>query len=428
MSASAPPPQLLLVAFLALRFGQFLLETVLGRLNHRYGLDPERQAEASGALGLSSDEMRKATAYAEDRYRFGVVSSWAGTLLGLAFLGLGGLGWAEGWAEAVVPASGSLAELAVGLVLFGLLGLGAALFQLPFSFFRTFRVEAKHGFNRQSVGGGFVDWAKGLALAAVLGGPLLVVLLLVLETAGSGWWLWAWAALFAFSAFTAWIFPTLIVPVFNRLEPIPAGELRDGIRELTGRAGFSTRGVFLMDASRRTTHGNAFFAGFLGSRSIVLFDTLIEALTTSQVVAVLAHELGHFKLHHVRWQLVRSTLVTGLLLWLMSLCLAQPSWYLAFGLRGPTAYGALLVFGLWLELLASLLQPLESALSRRQERDADVFAVRHGVPAEELKQALLALRERSHSLPLSHPLYSRFYHSHPPLLERIQSLSAPTPP
>ncbi len=424
MPGSGLPPQLLLLTFLVLRFGQLLLESALGRLNHRYALDPKRQAEASEALRLSSEDMRKATAYAADRYRFGVVTSWAGTLLGLSFLGLGGVGWTEGWAEALVPVSGHAAELAVGLALLGLLGLGAALLQLPFAFFRTFRIEAKHGFNRQSVAGFFGDWAKGLALAIVLGAPLLLVLLLLIERAGRGWWLWAWAALFAFSALTAWIFPTLIVPIFNRLEPIPAGPLQDGIRELTGRAGFSTRGVFSMDASRRTTHGNAFFAGLSGSRRIVLFDTLIEALTTSQVVAVLAHELGHFKLHHVRWQLVRSTLITGLLLWLMSLCLAEPVWYLAFGFRGPTAYGALVVFGLWFELLGFLLQPVESALSRRQERDADLFAVRHGVAPEELKQALLALRERSHTLPLSHPLYSRFYHLHPPLLERIQSLSA----
>jgi STE24 endopeptidase len=176
-----------------------------------------------------------------------------------------------------------------------------------------------------------------------------------------------------------------------------------------------------MDASRRTSHGNAYFTGLFRQKRIVLFDTLLEAMQPPEVLAVLAHELGHFKLHHVRWAVVRSVLHTGLVFWLLSLALPWSPLYRAFFLA-HSPHAALVAFGLWLGLLEFLLLPLQSALSRRHEFAADAFALAAGARADDLGQALLKLREKSRLLPFSHPLYSRVYHSHPPLVERLAAL------
>jgi STE24 endopeptidase len=412
----------LFVLFAALRLAQQAIEHLLARLNLRYALDPVRRGEAGRVLAISDGEMEKALAYAGDRHRLGRLEGWAEVLASLGFIGLGGLGLAEGIAGA---AAGSLdlGPLSLGLAFLGLLGLLGALFELPFDLYHTFVIEERHGFNRQTPGGFFLDRLKGLALAVILGGPLVALVLWIMARMGTSWWLWAWGATALFSVFTAWMYPTLIAPLFNKFTPLGEGELRDEILALARHVGFRAGGLFVMDASRRTAHGNAYFTGLFGRKRIVLFDTLLESLAPRQVVAVLAHELGHFQLHHVRWALLRSVLWTGLLFFALSRALPLEPFYAAFGL-GRSSHAALVVFGAWFSLVAFVLQPIESALSRRHEFAADAFALRHGATASELGAALLRLRESSRLLPLAHPLYSRVYHSHPPLLERLRALGA----
>ena len=207
-----------------------------------------------------------------------------------------------------------------------------------------------------------------------------------------------------FSLFAAWIYPTLLAPLFNKFTPLPAGELRLGIESLGSRLGFRTGGVFVMDASRRTAHGNAYFTGLFRQKRIVLFDTLLDAMGSREVLAVLAHELGHFKLHHVRWSLVRRVLFAGVAFWLLSRAMGLAAFYAAFGLA-LMPHAALVVFGLWFGLVEFLLQPFWNAISRRHEFAADAFAVRSGTVPAELTEALLKLREKSRMLPLSHPLF-----------------------
>jgi STE24 endopeptidase len=408
----------LLVVFVALRLGQQIVEHALTALNRRYAFDPVRLAEAAKALGIPAEELDKTKAYAADGHRFGRVASWVEVLATLAFVAAGGLSWADSTARA---AAGGLGSVASGLAFFAVLGVIGFLFGLPFAIWSTFVVEQRHGFNRQTPRSFALDQVKGLALAAALGAPLLAAILLLIERAGPSWWLGAWAVAGAFSVLTAWIYPTLLAPLFNRFTPLPEGELKDRILELARRTGFRAGGVFVMDASRRSAHGNAYFTGLFGQKRIVLFDTLLEALAPREVVAVLAHELGHFRLHHVRWGLLRSVVATGLLFFALSRALPLTSFYRAFGLE-PSAHAALVVFGLWLGPVLFSLQPLTSALSRRHEFAADAFALRAGSPAADLAAALRKLRERSRMLPLAHPLYSRVYHSHPPLLERLRAL------
>jgi STE24 endopeptidase len=410
----------LLALFLVLRFAQQVVESWLAAANRRFALDPGRLGEAGRVLRIGDEELARAVAYSGDRYRFGRVHGWTEVTVTLAFLGLGGLGLVEDGARRVV---GSLGPVATGLAFFAIAGLLSALFELPFGLYDTFRIEEKHDFNRQTVAGFFLDRAKSLALVVVLGGPVLASILWIMGRMGPSWWVWAWAVTTAFSVFTAWVYPSVLAPIFNRFTPLPEGELRDQILDLARRTGFRAGGLFVMDASRRTAHGNAYFTGLFGHKRIVLFDTLLSAMGTRQVVAVLAHELGHFKLHHVRWAIVRSVAVTGLLFYGIALCLPLRPFYSAFSVE-PTAYGALTVFGLWFALVSFLLQPLANALSRRHEFAADAFALRSGARPDELAEALLRLRQQSRLLPVSHPLYSRIYHSHPPLLERLRALGA----
>ncbi len=411
----------LLVLFLLLRLAQQGVETGLAALNRRYALEPARLAAAGRLLEIPDEELAKAVAYSGDRHRFALLAGGLEVCALLAFVASSGLGLAESWARALAAAAGG-GPILTGLVFIAILGLASYFFSVPFALYSTFRIEARHGFNRQTLRGFVLDALKGLALGAALGAPLLAGILWLMERLGPSWWLWAWGVTLAFDLLAAWIYPSLLAPLFNRFSPLPEGELREGILALARRTGFRAGGVFVMDASRRSAHGNAYFTGLFGQKRIVLFDTLLEALAPRQVVAVLAHELGHFVLHHVRWGIARGMAASLLLFFLLSRALPLAAFYAAFGLE-RTSYGALVVFGLWFGLAGFLLQPLENALSRRQERAADAFAARHGVAAD-LAAGLLRLRETSRQLPLTHPLYSCVYHSHPPLVERLRALGA----
>jgi len=412
----------LLPFFLLLRLAQQVVETALARLNRRHALEPSRLAEAGRALGIGEEEMGKAVAYSGDRHRFGLAYGWVEVVVALAFLAAGGLGFVEAAARGITGTLG-VGAIATGLAFFAVLATLTSLFELPFDLYATFRIEEKHGFNRQTLGGFLLDRLKGTAIAVVLGGSVLAAVLWLMERMGPSWWLWAWGVTTAFGLFAAWIYPTVLAPLFNKFTPLPDGELKDAILDLAHRTGFRAGGISIMDASRRTAHGNAYFTGVFGQKRIVLFDTLLEAMGPREVVAVLAHELGHFKLHHVRWGMARGIATSGLVFFALSLCLPLEAFYAAFSLD-KTAYGALAVFGLWFGLASFLMQPLENALSRRHEFAADAFALRSGAAAAELGAALRKLSEKSRHLPVTHPLYSRVYHSHPPLLERLRAMGA----
>ena len=412
---------MILWLFVSLRLGQMAVERFLSTLNRSYYSSADRQAQARELLGISVEDMGKTLTYSNDKFIFSRVAgtlSLAGTL---AFLIVGGLGRLEAvakyWSQNTFDS-----DLVTGLYFFGLLGAVSSIFSLPFDYYRTFVLEQKHGFNRQTRKGFLIDRLKGLAIAVVLGGPILSLLLWLIQVAGTWWWLYAWIAVSAFSILTAWLYPTFLAPLFNKFTPVTDEALKNGIELLAKKVGFRTAGISIMDASQRSSHGNAYFTGVFGKKRIVLFDTLVQAMAPSQVVAVLAHELGHFKLHHVRWALIRGVLATGFIFYLLSLCLPMTIFYQSFGLNGVTAYGALVVFSLWFGILDFALQPIGNAISRRNEFAADQFASDHIGNSQELGSALLKLRETSAGMPLSHPLFSAFYHSHPPLLERLLAL------
>ncbi len=291
----------------------------------------------------------------------------------------------------------------------------------PLSLYRVFGLEARFGFNRMTWRLYVLDMLKGIALAAILGLPLLAAVLALMRYAGELWWLYAWLVWAGFSLTLSWAYPAFIAPLFNRFRPIDDESLARRIEALIARCGFTSRGVFVMDGSRRSAHGNAYFTGLGANKRIVLFDTLMEQLAPAEIEAVLAHELGHFRLRHVRKRMLVS-LGLGLAgLYLLALIASQPLFYSIFGNVLPSAHMALLLFFLLLPPLTFWLSPLTSFWSRRHEFDADRFARDHS-NAEDLASALVKLYRDNATTLAPDRLYSAFFDSHPPAPVRIERL------
>ena len=292
---------------------------------------------------------------------------------------------------------------------------------MPLSIYRTFGIESRFGFNRMTVGLYIADLFKGLALTLLLGGPLVFVILYLMQRAGSLWWLYAWGVWTAFTLFITWAWPTFIAPLFNKFTPLADEALKQRTESLLQRCGFSSQGVFVMDGSRRTVHGNAYFTGVGRNKRIVFFDTLVERLQATEIEAVLAHELGHFRLHHVRSRLILSLLFGLGGLALLGLLAAWPQFYQALGVSQPSAHAALLLFMLVLPAFTFFLTPLGAWWSRKHEFEADEFAAKFS-DARQLADALVKLYRDNATTLTPDRLHSSFYDSHPPALIRIARL------
>ncbi len=292
---------------------------------------------------------------------------------------------------------------------------------LPLSIYRTFGIEAKFGFNRMTPGLFIADLFKGLLLTLALGGPLLFVILYLMRQAGSLWWLYAWLVWTAFTLLMTWAWPTFIAPLFNKFTPLKDESLRQRTEDLLARCGFSSRGVFVMDGSRRSVHGNAYFTGVGRNKRIVFFDTLVERLQGAEIEAVLAHELGHFRLHHVRSRLILSLFFGLAGLALLGTLAAWPDFYRALGVAQPSPHAALVLFMLILPAFTFFLTPLGAWWSRKHEFEADEFAARFS-DARQLADALVKLYRDNATTLTPDRLHSSFYDSHPPALIRIARL------
>jgi STE24 endopeptidase len=301
----------------------------------------------------------------------------------------------------------------------------AALIGLPISWYRTFVIEERFGFNRMTLGLWLADLAKGALLGALLGIPLLTLVLWLMARAGTLWWLYAWLVWVAFQMLMLVLFPTVIAPLFNKFRPLADEPLRARVERLLARCGFAAKGLFVMDGSRRSSHGNAYFTGFGAARRIVFFDTLLSRLQPEEIEAVLAHELGHFKLKHVvkriAWFAAASLLLLALLGWLVG----EPWFYAGLGVSvAPPRYGvALVLFMLALPVFTFLAAPLTSLYSRRHEFEADAYAAEYA-SAPALVAALVKLYEDNANTLTPDPLHSVFYDSHPPAAARIARLEA----
>ncbi|NNL07306.1 MAG: M48 family metallopeptidase [Gammaproteobacteria bacterium] len=366
------------------------------------------------------DEHQKAADYTVAKTRFGRLPMFYDAILLMLWTLAGGLEWLNQSALAY-----NLSPILTGIAVMLTFMLISSLLELPFSIYSTFVIEERFGFNRTTVRTFIIDMIKGGAVALVLGVPLLWTILWLMEKSGELWWVYAWIVWTSFSLFIMWVYPTLIAPIFNKFEPLEEGDTLNRIKQLLHRCGFSSNGIFVIDGSRRSSHGNAYFSGFGRNKRIVFFDTLLRMLNDDQLEAVLAHELGHFKKKHI----IKGMLITiatsfvalALLAWIM-----QKDWfYTALGVSTPSTYMALLLFALVLPVFTFILHPVMSLFSRKNEFEADAFAAQQ-TRAEHLIHALVGLYKENASTLTPDPLYSAFYDSHPPAPVRIAHLNAQT--
>ena len=370
------------------------------------------------ADSVSAQDHRKAADYTIAKARLGRCGTIVDAALVFALTVGGGIAAIDAlWRHS------PLSQPWLGLAVIATVALLMQVVNLPFSLWRTFRLEARFGFNRITPALYLADLAKGLALSVLLGGPLVLATLVLMERAGRLWWLWAWALWLGVMLVMAWAWPAFFAPLFNRFSPLKDQPLRERIESLLRRCGFASKGVFVVDNSRRSSHGNAYFTGIGRHKRIVFFDTLLERLAHPEVEAVLAHELGHFRLKHVRKRLLLSMAASLAGLALLGWLTAQPGFYRALGVPLPSTHAALLLFMLVVPAFMFFITPLASLWSRRHEFEADEFASRYASPAE-LATALVKLHRDNASTLTPDPVYAAFYYSHPPPLVRISRLRA----
>ncbi len=391
----------------------FVLERYLEWLNIR-----ESGKELPDLLKGIFDEEKyaKQQAYLRANHRFGLWSSGFNLLILMLMLLLSGFALVNGFTASLAPH-----PVWQALVFFGILMLAGGLLNLPFSVYDTFVIEQKFGFNLTTPLTFFLDLVKSVLLTALLGGGLLALIIWIYGKTGSWFWLLAWGIVTLVSVFMAMFYSNLIVPLFNRQTPLPEGELRTAIREFADKVGFKLDNIFVINGSKRSTKGNAYFTGLGPKKRIVLYDTLIEELTVEELVAVLAHEIGHYKKKHVLLALVLGVLQTGFLLFLFSVFVQSASLSAALGVNEPNFHIGMVAFGMLYSPVSLAAGLLVNHISRRNEYKADQFAAENFEP-EALASALKKLSVQNLSNMTPHPLYVFFHYSHPPLLQRLEKL------
>ncbi len=365
---------------------------------------------------------RRAAAYTIARTRLGLVDDLVGTGLVVVLVLLGGLQWLHDLAAGVFagqPMAGQVAFVLAVTLLMSVVG-------IPIAWYRQFRLERRFGFNRMTPALFFADMGRNLLVGLVLGVPLLWAILALMRGAGEHWWIHAWLVWVGFNMLVLYAYPTLIAPLFNRFEPLPEGGVRERVEGLLARCGFASKGLFVMDGSKRSAHGNAYFTGFGRAKRIVFFDTLLERLDAGEIEAVLAHELGHFRHRHVLRRMAVGFALSAAGLWLLGWLANRPWFYQGLGLTPSLELidaAALVLFFIALPVFTFPLGPLMSLMSRRDEFQADAFAASHADGAA-LVAALVKLYQDNASTLTPDPVHSVFYDSHPPASVRIGRLRA----
>ena len=402
------------VIILAALVGDYLLRLTVGILNAR-AFSPTVPDEFTGVF--DDAKYGQAQRYSLTRTRFGLIRGAFDLAVVLLFWFAGGFEWLDQALRGL-----DRGPVATGLLYIGGLGLASTLLGLPFRIYSTFAIEARYGFNRTTLGTFVADLFKGGVLAILLGGALLAIILAFFESAGPLAWLWCWIAATAFMLAVQFIAPTWIMPLFNKFTPLETGDLHDAILQYARSARFPLRGIFVVDGSRRSSKANAFFTGFGRHKRIGLFDTLVEQYTVPELVAVVAHEVGHYKKRHLWQGMALSITHLGAMLWILSLFLEQEGLFAAFHVTEPSVYAGLLFFGLLFTPVELILSVLVNLFSRRNEFQADRFAAETTGNGEPLIDALKKLSADNLTNLTPHPFAVFLGYSHPPVLQRIAAL------
>lgn len=404
------------VLFLAALTLSTAIRLWLGNRHIRHVQAHRTRVPAGFADQITLAAHEKAAHYTVAKTRLNLVRVGIDAVALLALTVGGVLNWLdEAWRAALGPGIWS------GMALIGSTVVILSVLDLPLSWYRTFRIESRFGFNQMTLALFVSDLAKQTLVGAAIGAPLLLAVLWLMAGMGANWWLYAWLLWVAFSVVMLLVYPTYIAPLFNRFSPMQEGDLKRRIEALLLKCGFRSQGLFVMDGSKRSSHGNAYFTGFGRAKRIVFFDTLISRLDPPEIEAVLAHELGHFKLRHVMKRMMLTFAVSLAFLWALGQLMGEPWFFQGLGVSTPSTAMALLLFFLVVPVFTFLLQPIMSVYSRKHEFEADAYAAQQASAAD-LAQALVKLYKDNASTLTPDPLHSAFYDSHPPAALRIARL------
>lgn len=400
----------LFIGFIVL---EFIVEQYLDWRNARHFNDPV-PAELNDIF--DANEYQKAQAYKKVNYRFSSITSFVSFALILLILFTGGFAWLNRLVMRITEN-----PLLQSLYFFGILLLASSIFNLPFSYYRTFVIEERFGFNKSSRKLFFTDQIKSLLISILLGGILMSAMILFYQKTGKNFWWYAWIVLAVFSILINMFYTSLIVPLFNKLNPLDEGELKEKLLKLARKVSYNLDKIYVIDGSKRSSKANAYFSGFGPKKKVVLYDTLIEDLSPDEITAVLAHEIGHYKKKHIIYNLLISLLTTGIMLYLLSLMIDSPVMAQALGVRQPAFHTGLIAFALLFTPVSFVLGIFSNWLSRKFEYQADDFARKHH-NAQALISGLKILSKNNLSNLTPDDWYVKVHYSHPTLLQRIRNL------
>jgi len=405
--------QILFYIIVGLLLADFIFERFLEFLNSTRWSDqlPEEVKDI-----YDVQEYQKQQAYEKANFSFSMVSSSFSFALMFLMVLFAVFALVNSWALSV-----SVNPILTALVFFGVLMLATDLLTTPFSVYDTFVIEEKYGFNKTTPKTFILDKLKGYLLGAIIGGGLMALIIYIYQLTTNNFWIYAWFVITGFSVFMVLFYSNLIVPLFNKQTPLPEGELKSAIEAFSTKVGFKLDNIFVINGSKRSTKANAYFTGFGAKKRIVLYDTLINDMTTNELVAVLAHEIGHYKKHHVIWSLLLGTLQTGIVLFIFSLFVGSPELSAALGVETPSFHIGLIAFGILYSPISMLTGLAMNIFSRKNEYQADAFASEY-FDGNELASALKKLSVKNLSNLRPHPAYVFFHYSHPTLLQRLQAL------
>ncbi|SEM66193.1 STE24 endopeptidase [Syntrophus gentianae] len=411
----------LLLIFLTFFLLRVLLRELLTLFNIRHLQRHGRQVPEMLRDEIDEATLSRMTDYTVTSSRFTTFEEIVDDLITLAVLLTGLLPWLTGllagWKLPFVPS---------GLLFFGFLALASGIVGIPFDLYRTFGIEKRYGFSTMTFRLWVTDLLKNLGVSTILMGLLGGAFLSLIHYAEESWWIWSWLLFASFQLLMLWLYPVVIAPLFNRYEPIQDTNLREAVMDLANRAGLEVSGIYQVDEGKRSRHTNAYFTGLGKTRRIVLYDTLLASSPPEEILAVLAHEIGHWKKRHILKQLIFMEIASLGLFYLFSLLLSWPLLYATFGFPQPVTYAGLLLIGILVGPFFFFLNPLGAAVLRRFEREADDYSRTLTGTAIPMISALKRLAKDNLSNLFPHPLYVQFYYSHPPLLERIGRLLAPS--
>ncbi len=391
----------------------FIFGKVLDYLNDKKRKEPLPE-EVKGIY--EEEEYQRSLEYQSVNNKFGLISGAIMLVISLGMIVLGGFGVLDQWVRQF-----SDDPKIIALIYFGVIGLGSEIIGLPFSIYGTFVIEEKFGFNKTTPKTFILDRIKGYLLAVILGGGLLYLVVLIYQQFEQNFWLYAWGVLIVFMLFATMLYASIILPLFNKLTPLEEGELREAIEEYSNKVDFKLTNIYVMDGSKRSTKANAFFSGLGSSKKIVLFDTLIEKNTTEELVAILAHEVGHYKKKHTLSGLILGVVQSGVMLFILSLFLGTTELAQALGAKEASFHVGIIGFSILYTPLSTIMGIGMSVFSRKNEYQADAFA-KETYRAEPLISGLKKLSVDSLSNLNPHPAYVFVHYSHPPLKERIRAL------